>query len=418
MRCIRLNKAFAAVFVLAFASSCVLLQPQVPNAVVENKYADATAGDVLRKVQRAYTDAEKTGLSFFARDQYNKGKVALATATRKYKYKEADIEVLKYLFIAEQQLNICVQVKNSAEQKIPQVLAGLTLLKYKQAEQSYASEYDGLLHDTSKLLSSLEATVLGKPVNPSVWNFFDKQKQTLIKNIQALEIKVVKYNALNESKIVFEEVEKINAASLAPTTYRQAEKTLEEANEIIEKNVKDEKAIQEAGNKYKFAVYHALHVAREVDKLESLGSYEDYILDMEDKLNSIAEALKYRDIRNHALYEQIQLLSGLVKRLVEKKSNVMQASTGLTSVDQVAVAKLESEKQEALKQIEELSQQLSQLKEQQPEGDKKTKVVLSDKEKEFRRKARILEQRVSELVLENNNLKSERDSLKNKLKAK
>ncbi|MCG6970329.1 MAG: hypothetical protein LJE85_11225 [Gammaproteobacteria bacterium] len=394
--------------------SCAL-PPPVPDAVVTEKYSGAADDDLVRKVTIEYADAKIEGLEYFAPDQFAQGKFALSKATRLRKSKADEMEVLKQLYIAEKQLNICRQVKSEAQKQLPEVLAGMQKLSEQAVEQSYPSEFDSLRYNTSRLLRDIEDVVLGKPAKAN--NKLNAEKAELMKEIRDLEIQVVKFNTLNESKVVFKEVESLGGKRLAPETYQQAKQALQAANDAIEKNVNDKKAIEQAGKDYEFAVFHALHVARAVAKLESLSrsDYEAYILDMENKLHVTVQAFGYRDIRNHSLHEQIQVLSGLAQRLIMKNEHLSQARNAAMPEEIQQLGKLKEEHDAAQQKIQELSSQVARLQSNPSSDD----AAVSEAElQKLRQKAVLLEQQVSELLLQNNDLKTQRDSLQNKLNAK
>jgi hypothetical protein len=392
--------------------SCAL-PPPVPDAEVIGKYADSSADEIFKRVNAEYGAATQEGLDFFAPDQLKQGHAALSKAASLQRYHAEDMEVLTQLYIAEKQLNICRQVKIQAEKQMPEVLDALQTLKAKSVTRSYGAEYGSLVYETTKLLSAIEDFVLGKPVNPK--KDFAGDKAILLQQLHELEIKVVKYNTLKEANVVFKEVASIGGKRLAPKTFKQAEQALQQANAIIEKDVNDEQAIAEAAKNCEFAVFHALHVARAVAKLESLSQsdYETYILDLENKLHAIADALDYRDIRNHTLSDQIQLLTGLTQRLMTQKANPAQANSGVLSEGYSDFSQLKVAHEEALQKIQELTDQIAQLQ------TSKTPAApaVSRQEQHLKGKTAQLEQQNSELILQYNNLKAERDSLQHKLNA-
>jgi len=209
---------------------------------------------------------------------------------------------------------------------------------------------------------------------------------------------------LNESQKVFKEVESIGGKSLAPKTYREAEQALQTANEVIEKDVKDKAAIEKAGKNYEFAAFHALHVTRAVSTLQSLGrsDYEQYILDLEDKLQAIAQAFGYRDIRNHAIGEQIMVLTGLANRVTNEKNRLAKVDPSAPGEEPIDVGKLQAEYEQAQRTIQELNEQIARLQEKPPSDT----AVVSEQETQLRKKVVQLEEEVSRLLLENNDLKS------------
>jgi hypothetical protein len=400
-------------FVAATLMVSCALPPPVPDDVVTAKYADSPADAVYKKVSTAYGTAKQEGLDFFAPDQFKKGRAAMSKAYSLRRSNAEEMDVLKQLYIAEKQLNICRQVKIQAEKQMPEVLSAMHALRAKSVNRSYAGEFDRLVYQASKVLRDIENFVLGKPMDPK--QDLAKEKGELLRELHELEIKVVKYNALIESNIVFTEVKSLGGKRLAPKTFKTAEQALQEANAVIEKNVNDEDAIVEAAKKYEFAVFHALHITRAVDKLGSLSSsdYETYLLDLETKLQAIAEAFEYRDIRNHALYEQIQLLTGLARRLMVKKASLAKASSGVVADGALDTNKLKEQHAQAVQKIQELSDQLAQLQTKQASRVAPT----SEQVQKLKSKAAQLEAQVSQLQLQFNNLKAERDSLQYKLDA-
>ena len=393
--------------------SCAL-PPEVPDEVVTSKYADSSFDAVYKRVDAAYGAANQEGLDFFAPDQFKKGRTAMSKADSLRRSNADEMEVLKQLYVAEKQLNICRQVKIQAEKQMPEVLSAMHTLRAKSVTRSYAGEFDRLVYQASKLLRDIEDFVLGKKTMDPKQDLA-KEKAALLQELQGLEIKVVKYNFLNESNIVFTEVKSLGGKRLAPKTFETAEQALQEVNAIIEKNVNDEDAIVEAAKKYEFAVFHALHITRAVDKLGSLSTsdYETYLLDLETKLQAIAEAFDYRDMRNHALYEQIQLVTGLARRIMIQKANLAKASSGVVVEDALDTNKLKEQYAQAVQKIQELSDQLAQLQTNQTPRT----APASEQVQKLRSKAALLEKQVSQLQLQFNNLKAERDSLQYKLDA-
>ena len=391
--------------------SCVV-PPPVPEDVVTGKYAASRADEVFIKVNGEYGAAQQEGLDFFAPDQFNKGRVALSKAASLRRTNAEDIKVLTQLYIAEKQLNICRQVKTQAEKQMPEVLSALQTLRAKSVSRSYPREFDALVYQSSKLMRDVEDFVLGKPVAPG--KDVAKAKAKLLQELHELEIKVVKHNALNQSDVLFKEVTSIGGKRLAPKTFEKAEQAQREANAVIEEDVKNDAAIAEAAKKYEFAAFHALHVTRAVDKLASLdrSEYETYVLDLETKLQAIAEAFDYRDIRNHALHEQIQVLTGLAQRLMIQKANLVQTSGGSAS-DDIGLNELKERLMKSMHKNQELADQLAQLQSHQSS----VTITPPDEVKQLRQKTAQLEEQVSLLTLKYNNLQAERDSLQNKLNA-
>ena len=108
-----------------------------------------------------------------------------------------------------------------------------------------------------------------------------------------------------------------------------------------------------------------------------------------------------------------QLLTGLARRIMIQKASLAKASSGVVVDDALDTNKLKEQYAQAVQKIQELSDQLAQLQTNQTPRT----APASEQVQKLRSKAALLEKQVSQLQLQFNNLKAERDSLQYKLDA-
>ena len=136
MNTYRLWGVIMVLVAVTMMTSCVM-QPPVSDAAITNTYANTPADEVFQKVQSEYSGADSEGLGFFAPDSFRQGQNELRMAANLRADKADDMEILKHLYLAEQQLDVCRKVKTMAQQKIPDVLSAIQVLRSKNIEREF-----------------------------------------------------------------------------------------------------------------------------------------------------------------------------------------------------------------------------------------------------------------------------------------
>ncbi|KXF80922.1 hypothetical protein [Enterovibrio coralii] len=98
--------------------------------------------------------------------------------------------------------------------------------------------------------------------------------------------------------------------SVAPISFTKASATLEQAEAIVRLNPRDTAAINNAVDDVTFEISHLKHIGQEVKRFRSIddGKYEPLILELENRLHSIAQAMGDIDLRSKPMQKQTEEL--------------------------------------------------------------------------------------------------------------
>lgn len=143
----------------------------------------------------------------------------------------------------------------------------------------------------------------------------EQSRQSSLSPKDALElaekdIDSAKKEALSEAIQVLQSAKKIDAKKLAPKTWKIAEDTLKQSTEFIQSYPRDEEGVKKAGLDALRASQHVFFVTKETLALKETDkdSFENVVLDMENKLGRIALGLNHPDVRYMSLYDQSVVL--------------------------------------------------------------------------------------------------------------
>ncbi|WP_212567537.1 hypothetical protein [Enterovibrio nigricans] len=98
--------------------------------------------------------------------------------------------------------------------------------------------------------------------------------------------------------------------SVAPISFTKASATLEQAEAIVRLNPRDRVAIDKAVKNVTFEISHLKHVGQEVKRFRSVddGKFEPLVLELENRLHSIAQAIGELDLRSKPMVKQAEEL--------------------------------------------------------------------------------------------------------------
>ncbi|MDD1780841.1 hypothetical protein LRP49_06460 [Enterovibrio sp. ZSDZ35] len=98
--------------------------------------------------------------------------------------------------------------------------------------------------------------------------------------------------------------------SVAPISFTKASATLEQAEATVKLNPRDTVSIEQAVASVTFEISHLKHVGQEVKRFRSVddGKFEPLVLELENRLHSIAQALGELDLRSKSMQKQSEEL--------------------------------------------------------------------------------------------------------------
>jgi hypothetical protein len=204
--------------------------------------------------------------------------------------------------------SVSVQVR----ERFPRELELKGLLDQFNANESYPDDYKEVIGDFSKLIEKVE---LGKPDN------LDSAKKQLIKEMGVLDVKAVQYSALHESDLVNQNTGKKLDVKLAPVVYGETLRVYADATKRIADAPHNTGLVKRASEEAMFAAYRAWFITERMLALQKL-SLEGVALSEEQYLSDLTAAIGHKDLRDQALFKQVQIIGDAAKAAIQDQSKL------------------------------------------------------------------------------------------------
>lgn len=387
--------AFAAI--LAGCATPVSTNIQ-PTAASVAKYNDLTEINVVATLEKNVKEAKAADMPFLAPHYFSEASQVLSECQSQLGNQPKDVlaknaakgdailekgravmDIVKYRFAPELELRARLDALNTAK-LLPK-------------------EYEKTIAELSRLIEIVERERTDN---------IDKDKEALLKEMQALEVRAVQEGALHESEAINTDSKNKNADKQAPLTYAEALRVYQDAKKQIAAAPHDVELVQRMGAQALFAARHAKQVNERVALLQTqlnvvsgggvsvagaagstagaqVGvqidgktapaekmSVERIALQEEDRLQSISTAMALKDLRDLPLDKQVEEIKRAAGELAHQ-------SNGQAIKDLEARLKTANDAtQQALAQLAEKDRQLQAQAAQLAEKDAHIQ-ILNDK---------------------------------------
>jgi|GEM_PF-1382663 len=344
------------------------------------KYSTLSALDVVTALEKNVNDAKSAGMNFTAPHYYREAAQVLSECqsglNSKSKEQLAQLAA-KGDAILEKGRNVMsiVQYRFAQELEVKNKIDALDTAKL------LPKDYEKTMGDFSALIETVERERSDN---------IDKSKESLLKSLEALEIKAVQEGALHQSEVINNESKTKAADKQVPATYAEALRVFQDAKTRIAAAPHDGALVKRLGAEALFAARHAQQVNERVMALQTQfrtsnslapvvaassgmagtginaqmgggssggiekASVEKIVLQEEDRLLVISTALGHKDLRDLAIDKQVAEL----KRVASEKSGVptVAANNGKLEADLQAA---NDATKKAMAQLAEKDQRLS-----------------------------------------------------------
>ena len=371
----RIRGNFLALALSGVLVSCASLNQQGGLTEQElnlNQYAAMTSADAVRKLEQEYQSSARRKLNVYAPKHYLTAGKALGEAKKLISQNGPRDEIVKKVAVGEAVLRNANRVMRKVKESLADELAMKNKLEELKTPEVYGVEYGSLVERLDAVIQQIETGHSPEQEN----------REKLIKDMQRLEFKARRYNAMHEPEEILKRVKYRGGETLAPLTYREAMEVFKRADEFIKQNPTYETGIEQIGKEALFAAKRALYITEQVAALTQKFnmSPEQIVLDEEYRLHRVARELADEDLRDHPLEVQSEMLAKTAKSVadeLQKKDELVLAlrdtlikvrdsSTQLTALSETA-RQLKSEKSEWLAKealfkakIDELEEKLEQ----------------------------------------------------------
>jgi len=275
------------------------------------------AKTAIEKLEQEFKEADEQNISLFAPNIVDKFKDKKADAEDKFDvirfapHKATESKTNRILFDiskARQYLKQAFLIKDSAEQLLSESFSKIKRLKILKADKLYAKEFKKSQQKIAALIVLITEGNQAKAL---------EQQAKVLPLLNSIEIKVVKDTELKELRGLLSTLKKSKTNKIAPISYQKAIGLSQTAESVISTNPRDTVEIKKSVSIAIFEAKHTQNIAIAARNLIAIDKddYEKYILNFENKLNSVSDALQGIDLRDQVISEQTTSLVLQGKRL-------------------------------------------------------------------------------------------------------
>ncbi len=211
-------------------------------------------------------------------------------------YAEAYQEQIK---IVSTQFTALNDLKQQADVILADAIAQMNYLDVLNAKAIYSSSYN--------TVSNLYQRLFGYVLENDLDRAQEKQVEFLAKG-RELEIKIIKREYITPLQKELKTLRTEGFHRVAPVSFANADSEIKLAANIAQTNPRDRKAIEDAVADAKFEIEHVKQVTHQVRLLAAIedDKFEESVLEIENKLLAISQAVDGSDFRNLVLREQAE----------------------------------------------------------------------------------------------------------------
>ena len=279
-------------------------QPPERMSEQEKAVAGLSIGDISARAEDALHQARQKEWGLYAPrklDELEKSVTKVRDASERGNRKRAIEEWTR----TEKIMGEGQAVVSTVQTELSEELQMRVRLRELKADDAYPKDYEQV---ATKLRDLIVKAGEAKPEQ------YLKEKQTLNARMSALEVKVVRYRALNDPELMLADAKKKGADRVAPLTLAEAVASFQVADAFIAQNPRDDKGVAAQAGAATFAVKHLVQVMETVQaRSQQKATAEQVIREEEVRLLDIGKALGQPDLRDRPTAEQVADLLDAIK---------------------------------------------------------------------------------------------------------
>jgi len=357
----------ALVILFVNLMACASLSSNNEEKIDVKKYATIKSSDAVKQLENIYKQSDEENIDEFAPQHFLTAKKALTEAQILVSNNAPRDKIISKVAVGEAMLKNGDRVASKVKDMLENELALKEKLNALNSPTIYQNEY-------GSLLGRLDAVI--RDIEKGNVNETKASREKLVADMQKLELRAVRYNALHEPQEILKRVKYRGGERLAPITFGEAVDVYTQAEKFIRENPDYEAGVERMGEEALFAAKRALHITEQVAALSQKVAYapEQVILDEEYRMHRVAREFNNTDLRNNPLELQSELLAKqarektkeyknkeeLILALRDTLINVRDSSSQLTALTQKS-NKLANEKTQWLSKEANLADKITQL---------------------------------------------------------
>lgn len=276
------------------------------------KYDSLTVEESVAAFEQRVNQAKQSGMPTLAPHYFGEAAKLLSDTQSLLAKKPRKAEVVSQIAKGDALLDKGQRIMVLVQKSFARELELKGLLDKFDAAKVYPKEYASVMDDLSDLIEKVELDKAEK---------IDKDQANLIAAMEALDIKTVQYSALHSSEEINKDSKDKDAEKQAPATFAEALRVYKDAQQRIAAAPHDEPAVKKAGDEAQFAALHARYVNERVAALQKQVkvSVEEVVLEEEQRLLAISNAIGYADLRDQPIAKQAETIATAAGKLALSK---------------------------------------------------------------------------------------------------
>jgi len=300
------------------------------------KYNAMTSQEAVSSLKAALSRARANNLPQYTPSHFGEAEKLYAQAMKALQNNKNKTNIIRNVAKADRFLARANIKKQEVIAELGELLTINENLVTLGVPRVFTKEYDRLKKKLHQLIVKVEKNEANK---------IEKDRARLLKKLAVLEIKGIKYAALNEANNIKDQAKTLKALKLAPKTYAEAVRVYQQSEENISQSPHDKENVATAKKQAIFAAKHALRVTERVTVLavKFKKSPESVILEEENRVTAISKAMDHVDLRDQLIDEQIAELVHSLHRIVdEANADNAQYADRITNLEQALKEKTEN----------------------------------------------------------------------------
>lgn len=259
--------------------------------------------------------------------------------------------------------NKLLELKSRADSILADSIDQMSHLNRLDAGKYYENDFKAIKREYSELFEYVADKDLGDAQNKQAEFIYDAKK---------LEVKTVLHINISPLEKELKLLKEKGVTRHAPITYAKAKAELSLASNTVKSNPRDDEKIAEAVSKVRFELAHTTNLAATAQRFKATNSnkFETVILEIENQILEISQAVDGSDFRDKPLNEQTKMIVERLQALQEKndtaplKKQIAQLQTSLRHAEasigrsQEELQKAKSKQEVDAERIELLQQQI------------------------------------------------------------
>lgn len=320
-------------------------QAAAPLSAEENaQYAQATPAQLVADAAAVIQKSHAAEFSFFAPGTLKRLEEQLKEMKVLGSKPDADkMQLVNMVRSMDQMYRSGTANKGMVQAQLTDVLEQKKTLEKLSAARLYPSDYKDAVANIADLVEYIEN---GKP---------DKARgktPSVMLDMRKLEIRIVKDTVLGRATALLAEAKDKDAKDIARKGYDEASLAYERAVKFIDTNPRDQEQVAQLGHQATFLAQRSVRLAEEVAKLKQVKpkDLEQVVVENEQRMQRIAEAMHHPDVRDLTLTEQSVTLATAAEKLANQANKSSATDT----------EKLKAELAQAQENIKKLEASLAQ----------------------------------------------------------